>query len=199
VEETSEMRIIIACEFSGIVREEFKIRGFDAWSCDLKPTQIPGNHYKCDIRELDLSKFDIMIAHPPCTHLCVSGARWFKDKEKEQLDAIEFVKYLLNAPVNKIALENPVGVISSKIRKSNQIIHPWQFGDDENKKTCLWLKNLPKLKPTNIVPKIFRDNSIHKQVPSNDRSDIRSITFKGIAEAMAEQWGLGTYINHQCW
>ena len=132
-----------------------------------------------------------MIAHPPCTHLAVSGARWFKDKQQEQKEALDFVRVLLNAPIKHIALENPVSVISSKIRKPDQIIQPWQFGHGETKKTCLWLKNLPKLKPTKVVD--GREQRIWKLPPSKDRWKIRSKTFQGIADAMADQWG--EYIN----
>jgi site-specific DNA-cytosine methylase len=186
------MKVLIACEFSGIVREEFKKLGHDAWSIDLLHTEKVGQHYRGDIRLLaDIHTYDLMIAHPPCTYLCVSGARWFSDpiRQIKQKEALEFVKFLLNVPINKIALENPVGIISSKIRKPDQIIHPWQFGEFENKKTCLWLKNLPKLKPTDIIKKVWRDFSIHKATPGTERWKERSRTFQGIAEAMAKQWG----------
>jgi site-specific DNA-cytosine methylase len=182
------IKILIACEFSGIVREEFLKLGHDAWSCDLLPSEIKGNHYQCDVREILSLGWDLMIAHPPCTHLAVSGARWFKNKKDEQKDALYFVKILLNAPIYKIALENPVSVISSKIRKPDQIIQPWMFGHGETKKTCLWLKNLPRLSPTNIVD--GREPKIHKMPPSKDRWKERSRTYKGIAAAMAEQWGV---------
>ena len=183
------MKVIIACEFSGIVREEFKKLNHDAWSCDILDTEINGQHIKDDVRNIDLSKFDLMVAHPPCTHLCVSGARWFKNKLDQQQKSLEFVKFLLSAPVNKIALENPIGIISTKIKKPTQIIQPWQFGEFENKATCLWLKNLPPLKSTEIIRKVFRDFSCHKEPPSPERWKERSRTFKGIAEAMAQQWG----------
>jgi len=147
----------------------------------------------CDILN---DGFDLMIAHPPCTHLAVSGARWFKDKQKEQAEALDFVRLLLNAPIDKIALENPISIISSRIRKPNQIIQPWQFGHPESKSTCLWLKNLPTLVPTNILslPESGRWNNQtpsgqNKLGPSEDRWKIRSATYKGIAQAMAEQWG----------
>lgn len=182
------MKVLIACEFSGIVREEFNKRGHDCYSCDFLPTEIPSKkHLQCNVLEVLNQEWDLMIAHPPCTHLAVSGARWFKDKHKEQHEALEFVQLLLNAPIHKIALENPVSIISTKIRKPDQIIQPWQFGHGETKKTCLWLKNLPKLKPTNIVT--GRYNRIHKMPPSPDRGRLRSITYQGIAAAMAEQWG----------
>jgi site-specific DNA-cytosine methylase len=182
-----EMKVLIACEFSGIVREAFKAKGHDAWSCDLLPTEIPGQHIQGDVLEiLNGGGWDLMIAHPPCTHLAVSGARWFKNKQKEQLEALEFVRALLNAPVEKICLENPVSIISTKIMKPTQIIQPYQFGHGETKATCLWLKNLPLLKPTKIV--LGRLDRIHKEPPSKDRWKNRSRTYPGIANAMAKQW-----------
>lgn len=185
-----EVKVAVICEFSGIVREEFNKLGHDAISFDLLDTEIPGKHYKGDILELPLEyweQFDLAICHPPCTHLAVSGARWFKYKQKEQKQALDFVRYLMDLPIKKIALENPISVISTRIRKPEQIIHPWQFGHGETKATCLWLKNLPLLKPTNIVE--GRENRIHRMPPSEDRWKNRSRTYKGIAEAMAEQWG----------
>jgi hypothetical protein len=146
-----------------------------------------GPHIQGDVLKRFGEGWDMMIAHPPCTHLAVSGARWFKNKMKEQGEAIEFVIALMNAPIERIAIENPISVISSKIRKPDQIIQPWQFGHGETKATCLWLKNLPKLKPTNIVS--GRENRIHKMPPSENRWRERSRTFHGIADAMAEQWG----------
>lgn len=181
------MKVLIACEFSGIVREEFKKLGHDAWSCDWLPTEIQGNHLQKDVRDILSFGWDLMIAHPPCKHLAVSGARWFKDKYPEQLNALSFVRTLLEAPINKICLENPVSIISTHIRKPNQIIQPWQFGHGETKKTCLWLKNLPLLKSTNIVE--GREGRVWKESPGPDRWKNRSRTFKGIAEAMAKQWG----------
>ncbi|MCA9497230.1 MAG: DNA cytosine methyltransferase [Nanoarchaeota archaeon] len=178
-------KVLIACEFSGIVREEFKKLGFDAWSCDLLPTDIPGQHIQDDVLN-HLEGWDLIIAHPPCTHLAVSGARWFKDKVEEQKEALEFVEKLLNAPCKYIALENPISIISSKIRKPNQIIQPWMFGHGETKATCLWLKNLPNLEPTEIVE--GRENKVWKMPPSKDRWKLRSLTFPGIAKAMAQQW-----------
>lgn len=186
------MKVLIACEFSGIVREAFKAKGHDAWSCDLLPTEIPGKHIQNDILSvlmghtmIDLD-WDLMIAHPPCTYLAVSGARWFKDRIPQQNYALAFVKDLMNASVNKICIENPVSIISSHIRKPDQIIQPWMFGHGETKATCLWLKNLPKLIPTEIVD--GRESRIHKMPPSKDRGKNRSRTFNGIAKAMAEQW-----------
>jgi len=185
------MKVLIACEFSGVVREAFAKRGHDAWSCDLLPTEIPGQHYQGDVLDLLVfgyrwNNWDLLIAHPPCTHLAVSGARWFKDRRDEQIKALKFIKVLLNAPVGKIALENPIGIISTKIRKPDQIIQPWQFGHGETKATCLWLKNLPPLKPTKIVA--GRAGRVWKEPPSKDRWKKRSRTYQGIADAMATQW-----------
>lgn len=182
------MKVLIACEFSGIVRDEFRKLGHDAWSCDLLPSEGENIHHIIGNVENYLDdRWNLLIAHPPCTHLAVSGARWFKEKINEQNDALKFVKILLNSKINKIALENPISIISSKIRKPDQIIQPWQFGHGETKATCLWLKNLPKLIPTNIVE--GRESRIHKEPPGPDRWKNRSRTFKGIAEAMANQWG----------
>ncbi len=201
------MNILVACEFSGIVRDAFRKRGHNAWSCDLLPSEKPGQHIQWNVLDglacpenyltqrastfTHLEKWDMMIAFPPCTHLAVSGARWFKDKQKEQAEALEFVRLLLSAPIPLIALENPIGVISTKIRKPDQIIQPWQFGDEYQKATCLWLKGLPPLVPTHVVGK--GDFVIHggKKLPKwySNRERNRSITFSGIAEAMASQWG----------
>ena len=190
------MKVLIACEFSGVVREAFRKRGHDAWSCDLLPALDESEyHIQDDVLKVLEQEWDLMIAHPPCTHLAVSGARWFKDKEKEQEKALDFVRKLLAAPIDKIALENPISIISTKIRRPDQIIQPWMFGHMETKATCLWLKNLPTLKETNNVynemmklPKKER-NKIHYMSPSKDRGHLRSITYQGIADAMAEQWG----------
>lgn len=185
------LKVLVACEFSGIVRDAFLKKGHDAWSCDLLLTEKPGKHYQGDILELLYDemqgKWDLMIAHPPCTYLAVSGARWFKDRPKEQELALKFVKALLDADVPRIALENPIGVISTKIRKPDQIIQPWQFGAGEVKATCLWLKNLPHLKPTQVVE--GRKPRVHYESPSPDRWKNRSRTYQGIADAMADQWG----------
>ena len=181
------MKVLVACEFSGIVREAFKAKGHDAWSCDLLPTEIPGHHINGNVLAVLDEEWDLMIAHPPCTHLAVSGARWFKGKEREQEEALQFVRDLLDAPITHIALENPVSVISTRIRKPDQYIQPWMFGHGETKKTGYWLKNLPLLKPTNIVE--GRSDRIHKEAPSPDRWKNRSRTLPGIAEAMAVQWG----------
>lgn len=182
------MKVLVACEFSGIVREAFRKRGHDAWSCDLLPTEIEGHHLQGDVLKLfDYKKWDMLIAFPPCTHLCVSGARWFKEKKLEQSNALDFVQRLMDLPVERIAIENPIGVISTKIRKPDQIVQPWMFGHGETKATCLWLKNLPKLEPTNIVP--GREQRIHNMAPSPTRGMERSRTYIGIGEAMADQWG----------
>lgn len=185
------MRVLVACEFSGIVRDAFIEAGHLAVSADLLPTERPGPHYQGDVRDilegLAWGPWDLLIAHPPCTHLAVSGARWFKDKQVEQAEALAFVRDLLDAPVPHIALENPVSIISSRIRKPDQIVQPWMFGHGETKATCWWLKNLPPLQPTNIVPE--REGRVWKEPPSPDRWKNRSRTFPGMAQAMAEQWG----------
>jgi hypothetical protein len=190
------MKVLIACEYSGAVRDAFIAQGHDAISCDLFPTDAPGPHYQGDVRDIIEDGFDLMVAHPPCTHLAVSGARWFKDKQVEQAEALDFVRLLLSAPIGKIALENPISIISSRIRKPNQIIQPWQFGHPESKSTCLWLKNLPKLIPTDILPlpasgrwSNQTPSGQNKLGPSPDRWKERSKTYQGIAEAMAQQWG----------
>jgi hypothetical protein len=191
------MRVLVACEFSGVVREAFRARGHDAWSCDLLASEDGSAfHYREDVREiLDLG-WNLMVAHPPCTHLAVSGARWFPEKRQEQAEALEFVRTLLNAPIRRIAIENPVSIISTHIRRPDQIIQPWQHGHKEMKTTCLWLKNLPLLKPTGLVgpppPLAERDRAawepLHWTPPGPDRWKIRSTTYTGIAEAMATQW-----------
>lgn len=200
------MRVLVACEYPGIVREAFRKRGHDAWSCDLLPTDIPGQHIQGDVLSIINSNlhfsngWDLMIAHPPCTHLAVSGARHFYKKQKEQQEALDFVQALLNAPIEKIALENPVSIISTRIRKPDQIVQPWHFGHEHQKTTCLWLKNLPKLIPTNIVGKgkftTFASGKKHPKwyadalkLSPKERMKVRSKTFQGIADAMAEQWG----------
>jgi hypothetical protein len=181
------MRVLVACEYSGTVRDAFIAKGHDAMSCDLLPTDKPGPHYQGDVFDVINDDWDLMIAHPPCTHLAVSGARWFKDKVTEQEEALDFVRKLMNADIGRICIENPVSIISSRIRKPDQTIQPWQFGHGETKRTCLWLKGLPKLVPTDIVD--GRDQRIWKLPPSPDRWKIRSATFQGIADAMANQWG----------
>lgn len=182
------MRVLIACEFSGIVRDAFRKRGNIAWSCDLLPCEGDATwHMQTDVRGIIYQSWDLMIAFPPCTHLAVSGARWFHEKRQEQAEAIRFVRDLMTAPIGRIAIENPIGVLSTAIRKPDQIIQPWQFGHGETKATCLWLKNLPKLKPTNIVE--GRQPRVHYASPGPDRWKERSRTLQGIANAMAEQWG----------
>ena len=182
------MRVLVACEFSGIVRSAFRARGHDAWSCDLLPAEDGSPfHIQGDALDAIKGNWDLMIAHPPCTHLAVSGARWFKDKQKEQAEAIEFVRQLMAAPIPLIAIENPISIISSRIRKPDQIIQPWQFGHGETKATCLWFKNLPTLIPTDVVE--GREARVHKMPPGPDRWKERSRTFRGIGEAMASQWG----------
>jgi site-specific DNA-cytosine methylase len=213
------MKVLVACEYSGIVRDAFLKRGHNAISCDILPSESNlGKHYQGDVRDILDDDWDLMIAHPPCTYLSVSGARWFYHPEDKHLDfkdrrphplhpnrkklqeeALEFVQLLLNAPIEKIALENPVSVISTKIRKPDQIIQPYQFGHETAKTTCLWFKNLKPLKPTNIVEPIWitsksgnRFNKLHYDtylLPQKKRGKVRSATFPGIAEAMAEQWG----------
>lgn len=194
----SALRVLVACEYSGVVRDAFRRRGHAAWSCDILPSESSsGYHIQGDVLDILHRGWDLMIAHPPCTHLAVSGARWFKYKQKEQAEALEFVQKLMDAPIKHIALENPVSVISSRIRKPDQIVQPWMFGDPFTKTTCLWLKNLPLLEPTNIVDRGERHvtksgrslPAWHNLPPSEDRGKIRSRTFPGFAEAMAEQWG----------
>lgn len=184
----SPPRVLVACEFSGVVRDAFARRGWDAWSCDLLPSEAGGKHFQGDVLlHLAAGWWDLLIAHPPCTYLAVSGARWWKGREYEQAEALDFVSLLLGAPVRRIALENPIGRISTAIRKPDQIIQPWQYGHGEVKATCLWLKNLPKLQPTNVVE--GRHARVHREPPGADRWKNRSRTLLGIAEAMAEQWG----------
>jgi hypothetical protein len=183
------MRVLVACEYSGRVRDAFIALGHDAMSCDLLPTDALGPHYQGDVRDVLGDGWDLMVAHPPCTHLAVSGARHFAAKQASgvQQEALAFVQFLMDAPIKRIAVENPISIISSRIRKPDQIIQPWQFGHGETKATCLWLKNLPKLTPTNIVK--GREPRIHKMPPSADRWKLRSETYVGIAQAMAQQWG----------
>lgn len=226
--ENSNIRVLVACEYSGIVRDAFSELGFDAWSCDLLPTDKPGNHLQCDVRDIISDGWDIMIAHPPCTYLSSSGLHWNNKtpgRQEKTEEALAFVQFLLNAPIKHIALENPVGAISSKIRKPDQIIQPYEFGHPESKATCLWLKNLPLLKSVGIAEwkyyrcscgnifeaelgkygccdgpaKILWDNQTksgqNKLPPSKDRWKIRSKTYEGIAKAIALQFG--SYIKHQ--
>ena len=196
------MRVLVACEYSGRVRDAFLAAGHNAMSCDLLPTDSAGPHYQGDVLDVINDGWDLMVAHPPCTYLSVSGMHWttrgLRDPQLTE-DALDFVRVLLSAPIERIALENPVSVISSRIRKPDQIINPYEFGHDASKKTCLWLKNLPKLTPTNMIePRIIdgrkrwgnqTDSGQNKLAPSDDRWKIRSETYAGIAAAMASQWG----------
>lgn len=195
------MRLLVACEYSGTVRDAFIRAGHDAMSCDLLPTDAAGPHYQGNVFDIINDGWDMMIAHPPCTYLSVSGMHWtargLRDPKLTE-DALEFVQRLMDAPIERIAIENPISVISSRIRKPDQIINPWQFGHDASKRTCLWLKNLPHLIPTAIVePRIVNgkkrwanqtDSGQNRLPPSDDRWKIRSETYIGIADAMAQQW-----------
>lgn len=190
-------RILVACEYSGRVRNAFAQRGWDAWSCDLLPSETPGQHYQGDVRDMLTQQWDLMVCHPPCTHLAVSGARHFAAKQASgvQQEALKFVQMLLDADVPHIALENPVSIISTRIRKPSQIIQPHQFGHPEFKATCLWLKNLPKLAPTNPLkipakdtPEFKEWERVHRMPPSADRWKERSRTYNGVAEALADQY-----------
>ena len=192
------MRVLVACEYSGIVRDAFRALGHDALSCDLLPTERSGPHYQGDVRDVLDDGWDLLIAHPPCTHLAVSGARHFWRKESEQVEALAFVRLLLAAPIPRVALENPVSIISSRIRRPDQMIQPWQFGHEETKTTCLWLKNLPRLQPTRIMAVRNRNltpSGQNRLPPSSDRWKIRSRTYPGIAAAMAAQWSAPSEIQ----
>ena len=183
------MKVLVACEYSGVVRDAFIKRGHDAMSCDILPTDAPGPHYQGDVMDILNDGWDLMIAHPPCTHLAVSGAKHFAAKRADgrQQQGIDFFMLLANAPIKRYAIENPVCIMSTIWRKPDQIIQPWQFGHGETKATCLWLKNLPNLVPTNIVE--GREAKVHKMPPSPNRWKLRSKTYQGIADAMAQQWG----------
>lgn len=187
------MRVLVACEFSGVVRRAFRARGHDAWSCDLLPAEDRSPyHFQMDIGSAPIwhSEWDLVISHPPCTRLACSGARWFKGREAEQEDAIRFALWLsgsVSGICKRTCVENPIGVLSTRWRKPDQIIHPWMFGHGETKATCLWLKGLPKLEPTRIVE--GRHGRVWREPPSPDRWKNRSRTYEGIADAMAEQWG----------
>jgi len=192
------MKVLVACEYSGTVRDAFKAKGHDAWSCDLLPTDKPGQHYQGDVINFIRNNlgFDLMIAHPPCTYLASSGLHWNKripGRDKLTLESLEFVTLLFNAPIPKIVLENPIGRINTAIRKPDQIIQPWMFGEDASKSTCLWLKGVPKLEPTDIIKKDRYANQTpsgqNNLGPSKDRWKLRSTTYQGIADAMAAQWG----------
>lgn len=185
------MRILVACEYTGTVRDAFRARGHAAVSCDIRPTEVDGPHIQGDVLDLLLDGWDMMIAHPPCTHLASSGARWFKDKVEEQEQALWFVERLMTADIPHICIENPVGIISTHLRKPDQIVHPWMFGDPYRKTTCLWLKGLPPLEPTDIVSE--GEVVVHggKRIPKwySNNKKLRDRTFPGMAKAMAEQWG----------
>lgn len=201
------MKVLIACEFSGIVRDAFAALGHNAWSCDLLPTETPGNHYQCDVRDILYMPWDLMIAHPPCQYLTVAGNKWFKEEYRDRFpdrlerraEALDFVKALMGADIPRIAIENPIGVIGTRIRKHDQIIQPYQFGHPDRKPTCLWLKNLPLLAPTEIVEPDIKKNRNGRTVsrhhdealrlPPDERWKFRSRTYVGIAKAMAGQWG----------
>jgi hypothetical protein len=204
-----KMKVLIACEFSGTVRDAFTKLGHDSWSCDLEPTDLPGNHYQGSVLDILNDGWDLMIAHPPCTYLTVTGNKWMKDEYKDRFptrqqdrkDGIEFFMQLANANIPKIAIENPIGIMSTHWRKPDQIIQPWHYGHEATKSTCLWLKELPLLKPTNIVGKgefvTFKSgkrmtkwyvDAANAKTPS-ERAKIRNKTFQGIADAMANQWG----------
>ncbi len=200
------MRVLIACEYSGAVRDAFRARGHDAMSCDLLPTDVDGPHYQGDVFDVIGNGWDLMIAHPPCTYLCSSGLHWngrVEGRAAKTEDALAFVRALLDAPIPRIAIENPVGCIGTRIRKADQTIQPHQFGDDASKATCLWLKGLPLLTPTNRVPGRMvngkarwanqTDSGQNRLAPSADRWKLRSATFPGIAAAMADQWGNADY------
>lgn len=184
------MKVLVACEYSGRVREAFRKMGHDAWSCDLLPADDGSPyHIQGDVLQHLNDGWDLMVAHPPCTHLAVSGARHFAEKiaDGRQQEGIDFFMAMINAPIERIAVENPICIMSTKYRKPDQIIQPWQFGHGETKATCLWLKNLPKLEPTNIVE--GRENRVWKMPPSKDRWKLRSETYQGIADAIGQQWG----------
>ena len=186
------MRVLVACEFSGVVREAFRRRGHDAWSCDLTPSLgFNPFHYQKDARLILDCGWHLLIAHPPCTYLAVSGARWWKDRQKEQAEAASFFMGMAENRIPKIAVENPIGAMSRLYRKPDQIIQPWMFGHGETKATCIWLKGLPLLVPTNVVA--GREGRCWKESPGIQngltRAQRRSITYQGIADAMAEQWG----------
>ena len=198
------MRVLVACEYSGTVRDAFRALGHDAMSCDLLPTDRPGPHFEGDVFDVIGQGWDLMIAHPPCTYLCSSGLHWNKrypERAQKTQDALAFVQRLMDAPIPRIAVENPIGRIGTAIRKADQVIHPYQFGHDASKQTALWLKGLPLLQPTQLVaPRLVAgnarwanqtDSGQNRLSPSPDRWKLRSTTYQGIADAMANQWGQG--------
>lgn len=189
---TKYLKVLVGCEFSGLVRDAFLSRGHEAISCDLVESERAGPHIQDDVLNvIGQKKFDLGIFFPPCDYICRAGARWINNDHKRKLQsfALDFVRSLMAADIPKIAIENPIGCISTQIRPPDQVVHPWQFGHAVNKTTCLWLKNLPKLTPTNVVPEEKRLNSIHNAPDSKNRKRNRSRTFQGIANAMADQWG----------
>jgi hypothetical protein len=211
MDEGQPMKVLIACEFSGVVRDAFIGGGHDAMSCDLLPTETPGPHYQGSVMDILDDGWDLMVAHPPCTYLTLTGNKWFKPefaerfptRHQDRADAVEFFMALVNASIPKIAIENPIGIMSSRYQKPNQIIQPWQYGHETTKATCLWLKNLPNLVPTNIVSKgeVVVSKSGNRMsrwyyetsmlpLKNGVRAKARSVTFQGIADAMAAQWGV---------
>ncbi len=195
-----KLDVLVACEFSGTVRDAFAAKGHYAVSCDMLPSEKPGLHYQGDVFDVLGDGWDLVIAHPPCTYLTVAANKWMKpeyrdrfpDRQRQREEAFEFFMRLYNAPVGKVAVENPIGVVSSMFRKPDQVLQPYQFGHPERKATCLWLRGLPKLTPTNIVPLPEKRSEAHKMhylPPSPDRWKLRSVTYQGIAQAMADQWG----------
>ena len=197
-EGVQKVKVLIACEYSGAVRDAFLAKGHEAMSCDLLPTDAPGPHYQGDVRDVLDYGWDLMIAHPPCTHLSVSGARHFEAKRLDgrQQAGVSFVRMLVKSDIPRIAIENPVSVLSTIWRKPDQVIQPWMFGHGETKATCLWLKGLPTLKATNVVE--GREQRLHRLPPSPDRWKLRSATFPGIAQAMADQWGAFCLVHAGC-
>jgi hypothetical protein len=181
------MRVLVGCEMSGIVREAFRARGHEAWSCDLLPSEQPGPHIQGDVLDILADGWALALFFPPCTYLANSGARWWYKRQTEQQEALAFVRTLLEAPIPRIALENPEGKIGSAIRTHDQLIHPWEYGHEEEKKTCLWLKHLPYLQPTKLMAR--REQKVWRMGQSKDRARNRSRTYQGIAAAMSLQWG----------
>jgi hypothetical protein len=182
------MRVLVACEFSGMVRDAFRACGHEAWSCDLLPSERPGPHLQGDVLAIDLARFDLLIAHPPCRYLARSGAQYWPARAAEQAAAAAFVRALLAAPVRQIALENPIGALSRLVRPPDQVVQPWMFGHAETKATALWLKGLPRLRPTRLTFAL-RTERVHYARPGPERWKVRSRTLPGVAEAMARQWG----------
>jgi hypothetical protein len=208
MDEGQPMRVLIACEFSGTVRDAFIKGGHEAMSCDLEPTSVPGPHYQGNVMDIINDGWDLMIAHPPCTYLTVTGNKWFKPeyadrfptRHQDRENAADFFMALANANIPKIAIENPIGVMSTRYKKPNQVVHPWQFGHEASKSTCLWLKGLPNLNPTNIVSKgefityksgkrMTKWYADAASLSPKERAKVRNTTFQGIADAMAAQWG----------